>query len=200
MILLVAFAILASAARTVPPAQAAPPPSVQVQRRSPPPPYDPTADAQAQITAAIKSASTDGIRVLVNWGANDDTASAAFDAARRSRELRPFFSDEYRIVNVNIGHLDKNLDVAKAYGVALTAGALPALTVLDAEGKVLAQTSGAAFRSEADPTIVEVAKVAAFLEKHQAPLPPDAEPLLNAALNQAKADGKSVFVWFSAPW
>ena len=199
------LALIASLVLVAPPgAQAAPPPPPQppvaVQRPAPPPVYNPMADPNAQIAAALKSAKEDGIRVLLNFGANDDEPSKAFAAARRNRELSPFFGDEYKVVSVDIGQRDKNLDVAQAYGVTVKAGELPALAVLDADGKVLARTSGTAFRSEADPAAHDPSKIAAFLKTHQAPPPPDAQPVFDAALQQATREGKSLFVWFSAPW
>ena len=198
--LIVSFVLLVPQAA---PVQAAPPTApataAQPQRPAPPPLYNPTADAKAQIATALKSAKDDGIRVVVNWGANDDELSKAFATARRSRELS-FFASEYKVVNVDVGNLDKNLDVAKSYGVTLERNALPALAVLDADGNVLARTTGRAFLAEADPAAYDVPKLAQFFTKHQAPPAPDAEPLLQAALNRAKAEGKSVFVWFSAPW
>lgn len=198
--LIVALVLLAPGA--APQGQTAAPPATatQAQRPAPPPLYNPTADAKAQIAAALKSAKEDGIRVLVNWGSNDNELSKAFAAARRSPDLATFFADEYKVVNVDVGNLDKNLDLAQTYGVTLNAGSLPAIAVLDADGNVLARTTGGAFLAEADPAAYDVPKLAAFFKKHQAPPAPDAEPLLEAALKQAKAEGKSLFVWFSAPW
>jgi hypothetical protein len=201
MLLLVVSLVLATGPQTAPPQTA--PPAVQpapVQRRTPPPPYNPTADAKAQIAGAIKSAGEDGIRVLLNFGANDDASSTAFETARRNAALRTFFADEYKVVNVDVGHADKNIDVARAYGVTLTPGALPHLAVLDATGAIIAQAPGQSFRSDADSATYDPEKLQAFLKKHQAPPPPDAEPSLQTAVKQAAAGGKSVFVWFSAPW
>ena len=81
----------------------------------------------------------------------------------------------------------------------LSADALPALTILDATGKVIANTTAASFRPEGDSAGIDATKVAAFLKQHQAPAP-DAVAPFEAALKQAKAEGKTVFVWFSAPW
>ena len=162
--------------------------------------YNPTADARAQIANALKLAKEDGIRVLVIFGTNDHAASASFDEARRAREVSQFFATEYKLVNVDVGRLDKNLDLAKAYGVALSDAALPMLAVLDGDGKVLARTSAAVFRSATEPAVFDRARIADFLTTHQAPAPADAEPTLQNALRQAKAEGKSLFVWFSAPW
>jgi thioredoxin 1 len=201
--LLLAFAGQA-ASQTTPPAQ----PAAQVQtapakavKRAAPPPYNEKADAKAAIEAAVKAAATDDIRVLINWGANDDPVSKEFVDIRRAPELSDprFFSDEYKVVNVDVGHLDRNLDLAKSYGVKLSAESLPAFTVLDAAGRVLANTTAAALRPNGDASAIDPTRVAAFLAEHQAPAP-DAIAPFEAAIKQAKKEGKSVFVWFSAPW
>jgi hypothetical protein len=163
--------------------------------------YNETADARAQIAAAVKAAAEDDIRVLVNWGANDDERCAKFPALQRAPEMTGtrYFSDEYKLVYVDVGHLDKNLDVAQAHGAKPAVGALPYFTVLDQNGRVLANASATEFAAAADPAALDPGKMAAFLTKHQAPAP-DADPPFNAALSQAKKDGKYVFLWFSAPW
>jgi hypothetical protein len=163
--------------------------------------YNETADAKAAIETALKAAAEDDIRVLVNWGANDDERCAKFADARRAPEISDpgFFSDEYRLVYVDVGHLDKNMDLAQAYAAKPAAAGLPYFTVLDKSGKVLAGASASEFASEADPTAIAAKKLAAFLTAHQAAAP-DADPPFKAALSQAKKDGKYVFLWFSAPW
>ena len=176
-------------------------PAQVVQRTQAPPPFDEKADAKAAIEAAVHAAATDDIRVLVAWGANDDPGSTAFIAARRSPLITQpaFFSDEYKIVNVNVGHLDRNVELAGSYGVALKSDALPALTVLDAQGEIVANTNAAALRPEDNPAGIDPQKIAAFLKSNQAPAP-DAVAPFEAAVEQARQQGKTVFVWFSAPW
>jgi thioredoxin 1 len=192
-----------AASQQAPPAQVPAVPAQAVQRppTQAPPPFDEKADAKAAIESAVQAAATDDIRVLIAWGANDDNGSKLFVAAKRAPEIASprFFSDEYKSVNVDVGHLDKNLDLAKSYGVTLKADALPALTVIDAAGKVIANTNAATLRPGADPAGIDPVKVAAFLKSHQAPAP-DAVAPFEAALKQAKREGKTVFVWFSAPW
>lgn len=163
--------------------------------------YDETADAKARITAAITAANVDDIRVLINWGANDDERCAKFAQVLKSPEVTRtrFASVEYKVVNVNVGRLDKNLDLAKTYSATIAEGALPALTVLDQAGQVLAQTSAPDLLADVDPAAFDPKKVAAFFTAHQAPAP-DALAPFEAAVKQAKRDDKSVFVWFSAPW
>ncbi len=171
--------------------------------------YDETADARAQIAAAVEGAKADGIRVLVFWGANDDERCAAFHSAFNgigatpeiAQRLRSAMSDEFRPVRVDVGHLDKNGDVARAYGAHLTAGALPQLMVLDSNGKLVAQQSSSAFASEPGAAApFDAAKIAVFLEKNQAPPLGPAAPALKAAVEQGRREGKTIFVWFSAPW
>ena len=161
--------------------------------------YNETADAKAAIDAAVKSAALDEIRVLINWGANDNERSVKFAALRSTRELGSFFTDEYKVVPVNVGHGDRNLDVARQYGATIAPDSLPALTILDHTGKVLAQGAARDLLSDTDPAAFDPTKVAAFLAKYQSPAP-DARAPFEAAMSQAKREDKSVFVWFSAPW
>jgi hypothetical protein len=164
--------------------------------------YNETADAKTQIATAVKAAAEDGIRVLINWGANDDERCAKFPALQRAPEMTGgtgLFRDEYKVVSVDVGHLDKNLDVAQAYGAKLTAGALPHFTVLDQNGKVLANAPATDLTLATDPAALDPGKVAALLTKHQAPAP-EADGPFKAALSQARKEGKDVFLWFTAPW
>jgi hypothetical protein len=208
MVLQILPLVLAMSGQATPPPQQAPPPPQQttpaaVLTRQPQAPrkvYNETADAKAQIATAIAAAEESDIRVLINWGANDDERSTKFTQVQRAPEIATprFFSDEYKLVYVDIGRFDKNMDVAAAYGAKPAAGALPYFTILDETGKVLANASAAEMAGD-DPSTVDPKKFASFLAKHQAPAP-DADPPFRAALSQAKKDGKYVFLWFSAPW
>lgn len=163
--------------------------------------YNETANAKDAIDAAVKAAGTDDIRVLINWGANDDARCAAYATAQRAREVNAtfsFFSDEYKPVYVDVGKADKNVDLAGTYGVKLDASALPALTVLDQKGKVVANISSRDLAG-ADGAGFDAKKIAAFLTQYKAPAS-DAIAPFEAAVKQAKQEGKTLFVWFSAPW
>ena len=161
----------------------------------PPKIYNETADARVAIANAIKRAATDDIRVLINWGANDNAQSAKLSDALRGVEST-LFADEYTRAYVDVGHADKNLDIARTYGVTLSAENLPALTILDAKGKVVANASARDFLSGG---AFAPASISSFLKKNQASQPNDTANFENA-VKQAKRDGKVVFVWFSAPW
>ena len=160
-----------------------------------------TADVKERMARALELADVDDIRVLINWGTNDCEPCKQFDLATTQPEVRKtrFAMDEYHVVNVDVGNLDKNLDLAKQYGVTLEKALLPMLTVLDDRGRVLTQASAPDFLAAGKPDVFDLAKIAAFFTLHQAPAP-DAVAPFDAAVKRAKTEGKLVFVWFSAPW
>ena len=197
------FILAMSVQAAPPPQQAAPPPAPAVVQRPAPAPrkiYNETADAKAAIGAAVAAAAEDGIRVLVNWGGNDCARCASYAQAQRDLAQVVKLSDEFKVVNVDVGNADKNTDVAREHGVHLAVDALPQFTVLDAKGTVVAQMSGKDLATETDPAKLDGKKLGEFLRQHQAPPPPPAQPQLTAALEQAKRQDKQVFLWFTAPW
>jgi hypothetical protein len=192
--------ILAMSGQAPPPPPQQGVPAATVATKAPRKIYNETDDARAAIATAVAGAEESDIRVLINWGANDDERCTTLTQVQRSPEISTprFFSDEYKLVSVDVGHLDKNMDVAATYAAKPAAGALPYFTILDAHGKVLANASAKELAGD-DPATIDPKKVAAFLGKYQAPAP-EADPPFRAALSQAKKDGKYVFLWFTAPW
>ena len=156
---------------------------------------------KVRLARALELADIDDIRVLIKWVASDNELSRKFALTTSSPEVRKtrFDGIEYHVVSVDVGKLDKNLDLARQYGVELKEASLPMLTVLDQQGKVIAQASAPDFMSRDTPGVFDPARVAAFFTLHQAPAP-DATAPFETAVKQAKTEGKLVFVWFSAPW
>lgn len=158
--------------------------------------YDEKADAGAQISAAIAIAGTKNQRVLIQWGGNWCGWCIKLDQLCKSDQaIARKILYEYRVVHVDIGNVNKNLDLVKQYGATLDQG-VPFLTVLDGSGKPVTQQETGALESgdHHDPALV-----LAFLEKHQA-APQDAGAVLAAAQAAAKTAGKRVLVAFEAPW
>jgi hypothetical protein len=197
------------------PPQQAPPAKAPAQQaqpatapaRAPRPVFKDTQEARIALDSAFKAAAEDHLRVLIVWGNNDDAACAKIQPALYgagapedvTQSLRTKLTNEYKLVAVDVGHLDKNQDLARQYKASLDAAHLPHLTLLDKGGKVLAQQTASQLAGESDPTTFDSKKILALLEKHQVP-PTDAQPLFDAALRKAKAENKEVFLWFSAPW
>ena len=173
-------------------------PRAQEQQEKPPV-YDEKADARADLAAALARAKAHNKRVLVQWGANwcgwclKLHALCGSDAKIRRKLLY-----EYEVVRVDVGRFDRNVDLAEELGADFKGNGVPFLTVLDADGKPLAQQETGALEVPGEPRH-DPARVLAFLAEHQAPYL-EARELYAAALAEAKAQGKRLFVHIGAPW
>jgi thioredoxin 1 len=58
------------------------------------------------------------------------------DAAMKSGASASLLARDFKIVKVNVGHFDKNLDVPKSYGVPLENG-IPAVAIISSKNEVL---------------------------------------------------------------
>jgi len=104
--------------------------------------YDEKADAHKLINAAITEAARSHKNIVLDFGANWCGDCHALDAEMRKPELASLVGRNYVVVHVDVGRFDKNVDVARKYGVPLKKG-IPALAVLDPRGKLLyAQDQG----------------------------------------------------------
>lgn len=104
-------------------------------------PYDETADAKAQVAAALKAAKSSKKLALVVFGANWCGDCKMLDAEMKKGDLAKLVSDKYVVVKVDVGRFAKNLDVAEQTGTVLKNG-IPAIAVLQPDGKPLYQTNG----------------------------------------------------------
>src|SRR5512142_1099816 len=128
--------VLVMSGQAAPPQQAPPAkapaqqaqPAATVQRPATPRKiYSETVDAKALVATALKAAAEDDLRVLLVWGNNDDPNCTKFQSALYGagapedvvQPLRTKLSNEYKLVAVNVGQLDKNQDLAQQYKVAL---------------------------------------------------------------------------------
>jgi hypothetical protein len=160
----------------------------------------PTYDAPnlaARIADASAKARDENRRVLVIWGSNADKASEAFlELTARNSQVSQKLLYEYDVVRADLAG---NEALAAKLGADARGGALPRLTVLDADGRVLANEVAATFAaSAAGASSYDPKALVAFLTKHQA-VYLDAESLLTSALNRAKKEQKTLFLWFSGP-
>jgi thioredoxin 1 len=101
--------------------------------------YDEKADAKAAISAAL--AQPDKRPLLVVFGANWCGDCKMLDAAFKTGASAPLMAANFRVVKVDVGRFDRNVDIADRYGVPLKKG-IPAVAVLDGQGRVLYATRG----------------------------------------------------------
>jgi thiol:disulfide interchange protein len=123
--------------------------------------YPANADAKKEIDEALHSASPAHKRVLVVFGANWCGDCHALDEAFHSAEMAPTLQKYFVVVHVDIGHGEKNLDLAQKYDVPLNRG-IPAIAVLDAAGKLLFSQKHGEFEAARS---LATADILAFLSK-----------------------------------
>ena len=99
-------------------------------------PYNETADAKLEIKQALTQAATKNTPIIIVFGANWCGDCKMLDSAMKNGASAPLLLRDFKIVKVNVGHWDKNLDVAKAYGVPLEKG-IPAVVIISSKNKVL---------------------------------------------------------------
>jgi len=98
--------------------------------------YNAATDATAEIAEAVHSASASRQRILLVFGGNWCYDCHVLDEAFHSPEIAPTLNKSFLVVHVDIGRMDKNLDIAKKYHIPLDRG-VPAISVLDSDGTLL---------------------------------------------------------------
>ena len=99
-------------------------------------PFGNPATAQADVAAALARAKVSGRRVILVFGANwchDSRALAGWFATPR---FAPMLAAKYEIVWIDVGEKDKNLDLARRFGLDGIKGT-PTVLILDSNGKPL---------------------------------------------------------------
>lgn len=99
-------------------------------------PYNDKADAKADIKQALAQAATNHTSVIVVFGANWCPDCRELDQAMKKGSSAALLAHDFQIVKVSVGRWNKNLDVAKSYGVPLEEG-IPAVAILSPDNKVL---------------------------------------------------------------
>lgn len=113
---------------------AAPAPRVSVGmnalRQPLPLPYDEAADADRQVARAKARARAEGKKLLIDLGGNWCPDCRVLAGVMALPEVSAFLRQHYVVVYVDVGRLDKNAQIARAYGVPKVVG-VPALLVVD---------------------------------------------------------------------
>jgi thiol-disulfide isomerase/thioredoxin len=109
-------------------------------------PYDETAtsgEMKTRLDAAFARASTDGKRVIVDFGGNWCSWCRALAGVMARSEVKPFVDANFEVVPVDIssveGRMDRNAEVLQRFGVSKVGG-VPWLVVAEPDGKVVASS------------------------------------------------------------
>jgi thiol:disulfide interchange protein len=104
--------------------------------------YPHPSQAKADLAAALKTASANHKRILLDFGGDWCGDCQVLDLYFHDATNRPILEANFVLVHVNIGHMDANVEIAEKYGIPLRKG-VPALAVLDEKGALLySQKSG----------------------------------------------------------
>lgn len=98
--------------------------------------YRADADAHAEVRQALQTAARENKRVILDFGANWCYDCHVLDLALAHSDLTPLVEANYELVHIDVGEMDRNLDLARQYQVPLEKG-IPALAVLDSNGRLL---------------------------------------------------------------
>jgi thioredoxin 1 len=126
--------------------------------------YSATADAHAEIKAALHKAATEHKRVIVVFGANWCFDCHVLDKDFHRADMAAIIAANYVVVHVDIGMQemkDKNQDLMKQYEVPLKRG-IPGLAVLDPDGKLVYSQKNGEFENA---RALAPEEVLAFLNK-----------------------------------
>ncbi len=104
-----------------------------------PGPYDEAADARADIRAAQAAAAQAKVPVLVVFGANWCGDCKVLDQAFKEGASAPLIARHFKVVKVDVGKFNRNVDIAEALGVPLKSG-IPAVAVLSDQGQAVYAT------------------------------------------------------------
>ena len=103
--------------------------------------YDVNANAQQEIGEALARAAKEHKRVILVFGGNWCYDCHVLDLAFHQPNIQPTVDANYIVVHVDVGQYDKNLDLAKKYGVPLDKG-VPGLAVLGSDGSLVFSQKG----------------------------------------------------------
>lgn len=103
--------------------------------------YPAKADAKAEIKEALARATREHKRVILIFGANWCLDCHILDYALHQTDAAPIAKRNFIMVHVDVGEYTRNLDLASQYQIPLKRG-VPALAVLDANGKLLYSAQG----------------------------------------------------------
>jgi len=98
--------------------------------------YDENADAHAEVRDALARAAREHKRVILDFGGNWCGDCQVLNIYFHREPNAALLADNYVLVDIDIGHMDKNVDLADHYGVPLSKG-VPALAVLSSHGALL---------------------------------------------------------------
>ncbi len=132
-----AVAIMAVALASSLPARAVEPaPRVAEELNTvPATPYDVSADAHKAVAEALVRAARSGKFVLLDFGGNWCPDCRVTAGVLELPDVKPWVDRNFEVVPIDIGRLDKNMDIGERYDVRVKA--VPTIIILDSHGRMI---------------------------------------------------------------
>ena len=124
--------------------------------------YSETADPRADIAAAIRQATAEHKRIILDFGGDWCGDCHVLDLYLHQPPNGDLLARNYILVHVFIGHMDAHMDIPDKYKVPVRKG-VPALAVLNSDGKLLFAQQHKEFEKDLNPH-----DVTAFLNQWKA--------------------------------
>ena len=124
-------------------------------------PFDAKADGKAEVDAALARAKAGNRMALIVMGANwchDSRALAGWFAQPRFAAM---IAARYELVYVDVGYKDRNIDIARRFGIKSIKGT-PTVMIVSGNGKLLNKKDAPTWRNAASRS--QQAVYAAFAE------------------------------------
>jgi len=113
-----------------------------------PTPYDPEADAASDVAATLAAAKVDNKKAILVFGANWCHDSRALAAHFEKPRFQTLIQSHYKLVYVDVGQKNRNIDLARKFGVDDIVGT-PTVFVTDSDGNVLNLKTAPTWRNAA---------------------------------------------------
>jgi thioredoxin-related protein len=108
--------------------------------------FNPKADAKAEVNAALASAKANGKYALIVLGANWCHDSRALAGWFSSPRFAAMLGERYELVYVDVGMRDRNIDIARRFGLKGVKGT-PTVLIVDGNGKLLNKKDAPTWRN-----------------------------------------------------
>ncbi|MEV6209796.1 thioredoxin family protein [Kitasatospora sp. NPDC051914] len=102
--------------------------------------YNPKANSQRDIDAALALAKSDGRRVLLDFGTNECGVCRAVDGLFAKSRIRTTLDASYHVVKIDLANSRTNMAILSHYDSS-HGFSTPVLIIVDAQGKVVTNTN-----------------------------------------------------------
>jgi len=100
-------------------------------------PFSDSADANADVAKAFAEARAQNKRVLIDLGANWCADCRILQALMDRPEVRSFLAAHYAIAVVDVGRLNRNLQIPARFGITDKLEGVPAILIADPDGTLV---------------------------------------------------------------